>query len=355
MTVEKKKITPLPNSEIEIEIEIPWSDVLPYRSRAIERFKKTYEIKGFRPGKAPEEILLREVGEIRVLEEAAKEAIALAYETVLRDEKIKAIGFPDIRITKIAAGNPLGFTARTALFPQFTLPDYKEIARVIMARKNAPVEVTEKEVSEEIENVRREIARREHAHKHTAGVLKEGDGHQHENLPLPPLTDEFVQKIGDFKNISDFKEKIKAGLAREKEMKTKNAKRVGISERLIQETKIDLPRILIEHEQDKLEGAFRDDILRTGLNLEKYLAHIKKTIAEMRKEWEGDAKKRATLQLILSAIATMEKIEIPPDIIKKEVDLVLLNYKEASRERVEWYVTTVLINEKVFEVLELEK
>ena len=46
-------------------------------------------------------------------------------------EKLDVIGRPEITITKIAKGNPLGFKIKTALAPKLTLPDYRTIAREI--------------------------------------------------------------------------------------------------------------------------------------------------------------------------------------------------------------------------------
>ncbi len=342
------------DSQIEIEAELPWDAFLPYRSKTLQNLKKTIEIKGFRPGFAPDDVVVKHVGEASLLQEAAKDAVAEVYGKIVTEEKIKAIGYPSIQITKLAPGNALGFKATTSVLPEIKLPDYKKIAADIFSKKESPTEITEKEITDAIDDIRRHIARAEHEHKHTTG-----EPHEHvendKDLKLPPVTDEFVKLIGNFKDVADFKEKIKAGLVREKETQAKDKRRIALTDKILKETSITPPKLLIEHELEKIDVRFKMDIERMGLKVEDYIKHIKKTPDELRTEWIPDAKKRASLQLILSAIAGEEKISPTAEEIKNETDQVMKEHKDAARDRVEDYVTLVLMNEKVFGFLESQK
>ncbi len=100
--------------------------------------KKTFD--GFRPGQAPEAVIVRELGEEAVLWEMAKLAISSVYPAIITQEKIDALGRPDVSIIKIASGNPLGFKLTTAVMPQFQLPDYKQIARETNQAASQPEE-----------------------------------------------------------------------------------------------------------------------------------------------------------------------------------------------------------------------
>jgi len=341
----------LPESQIEVRVEIPWTTFAPYREKALEAFAKTIEIKGFRAGKAPMDVVASHVGEGALLEEAAKDAVAEAYDSIMKENPIRTLEYPAITITKLAPNNPLTFTATVSILPTIELPDYKKIAHAIMSKKEAPIEATEKDVTDAIDDIRRHIARKEHEHKHATG-----EPHEHvendKDLPLPPLTEEFVKAIGDFKDIADFKEKIRAGVLKEKNARAKNMRRLAMGEKLVQSTKLDVPKSLVRHELDKLETRFRHDVEHMGVALDDYLAHIKKTVDDLRKEWTDDARKRAALQLIVSTIAEKEKISPEKEVLEKEVASVMDQYKDARREHVEGYVLTVLTNEKVFEFLE---
>ena len=82
------------------------------------------------------------------------------------------------------------------------------------------------------------------------------------------------------------------------------------------------------------------------------MKHIKKTEADLLKEWVPDAEKRSKFQLVLNEIARREHIEVPKEDIKKEVSHIMEHYKDADSESARIYVETILKNELVFKLLE---
>ena len=145
--------------------------------------------------------------------------------------------------------------------------------------------------------------------------------------------------------------KITENIQKDKEHKASEKKRIEIAEAVIKETKADLPKVIVEAELDKMEAQFNDDISRMGIKTEDYLKHLKKTREEMRAEWKKDAEKRATLQIVLHKIATVEKITADPERAEKEIQAVLEHYPGADLDRVQSYVESMLVNEKVFDLL----
>jgi len=53
-----------------------------------------------------------------IFEEMAELALPTSYVDILIDNKIDAIGKPEVHITKLAKGNPLEFKAVTAVVPE---------------------------------------------------------------------------------------------------------------------------------------------------------------------------------------------------------------------------------------------
>ena len=102
-------------------------------------------------------------------------------------------------------------------------------------------------------------------------------------------------------------------------MHAKDKKRGTLLEKLVAETKVEMPKVVIESELDKMEGQFKGDIAHMGLQPNEYLKHIKKTWDDLRKEWNPDAVKRAKLQIVLQKIALEEKIEADKEEIEKGV------------------------------------
>ena len=72
------------------------------------------------------------------------------------------------------------------------------------------------------------------------------------------------------------------------------------------------------------------DITAMGLKFEDYLKHLNKTKENLRKEFLKDAEKKAKLALILSEIATVEKIVADPEEVAKEVAAILDQLKDAD-------------------------
>lgn len=142
---------------------------------------------------------------------------------------------------------------------------------------------------------------------------------------------------------------------KEKQVKARGERRAKIIEKIIEKSAINLPKILIESELDKMFAQFKDDIARMKISFDEYLTKIKKTENDLRGEWEKDAEKRAKLQLILNKIATEENVKIPEEDIKRETDHILEHYKDAKPENVRIYIESVLTNEKVFQLLENHK
>ena len=343
------KVTKLDKSRVEITGSIAREQFESFRKKALQNINDEVIIDGFRKGKVPENILISKVGEMTILEEMAELAISSAYPKILMDEKIDAIGRPEISITKLASGNPLEYKIVTAVVPEVKLADYKKISKEEKNKKEETLDITEKEIEDAILNIRR--SRVSHAKHDHEKMTKE----EHEKIvdaSLPEFTEEFVKSLGDFKDIPDFKEKIKVMLLEEKKEKQKEKKRISISDKLIENTVVEMPDILIEAETGRIEAQFNDDLTRMGVKMEDYIKHAKKTIEDLRKDWRPHAEKKAKLQLILNRIVTLEKIKVEQNEIENEVNHILTHYKDADKERASVYAETVLTNEKVFKMLE---
>ena len=344
-------IKKLPASEVMITGEIPFDALLPYKKEALKRIGQSVTIPGFRTGHIPENVLIKRVGEMAVLEEMAEGALSKAYPAILAEHKLFPLSRPNVNFTKLVEGSPLGFTILVAVMPEIVLLDFKKIASAENKKPEEKIEATEKDIEELITTVRKSHV--DHS-KHDHNVSKE----EHDKLleqEMPEVTDEFVQKIGDFKNVADFKEKIKDNVIKEKEYKAKEKKRLQIVDAIIEKTEIEVPNVLVENELNKMTEQFKADIGRMGATLEDYLKHIKKTESDIRGDWTKDATKRVKLQLIMGKIAAEEKIEPKKEDVDKEVSHITEHYKDADPERARDYAETILRNEKVFEFLENQK
>lgn len=350
------KINILPEREVEIIGSITAEKMSLMREKALKKLKESVEIQGFRKGHAPENLIAQKVGEGSLLEEAAEIALNEEYPNILDEHKLDAIGRPEITITKIGIGSDMEFKVKTALMPEVKLADYKKIAKKTFSKGDEKIEVSEKEIDDVIKTIRENIAH-EKVHADLPAQAGAGGGKEHNHreitdADLPEVNDDFVKMLGDFKDLEDFKSKIKENIVKEKEIKEKDKRRTGALEKIIEESTINLPKIIIDGELDKMTAQFKDDIAQSGFSFEDYLKHIKKTEDDLRKEWKDTAEKRAKSQVILNNIAKDENIAPKEEGIKKEMENILAHYKDADRFRVRMYVETFMTNELVFQFLE---
>lgn len=364
-TYSDAKLKNLEKSLVEIIGTIATETWEQHRIEAIKNINESVSIDGFRKGMVPENILIAKVGEMAILEEMAELALTPAYMDIMIDNKIDAIGRPNIQITKLAKDNPLEFKIITAVAPTVTLPDYKKISSDIINQENPKdAEATEKDIADTIDKIRRS-KNENHGHIHNHDDKEDPDhlhskeektaGKNTNSEPLPELTDEEVRKYGDFANRDEFKNKVKEIISAQKADQAVEKRRIKIADSLSDSTNIDMPEIMIESETNRIQAQFTDDIERMGVKLDDYLKHSKKTIDDIRKEWRPHAEKKVKLQLILNAIATKENIHPQKEEIENEVKHILEHYKDADREQVYTYAETVLTNEKVFQFLESNK
>jgi trigger factor len=370
ITKEEKK----DGSQIELTIEVAKAILEKERESSIKELSADVELKGFRKGKVPQDLVIKEVGEARIFERSAYRVINDIYIVLLEKGDYNVITHPEISVTKLAPGNDLEFKMVLTTAPEITLPDYKKIAQTV--KKETDLAVSDTELDEHIAKILTQHAQMQKQMKHThkdgeacADCKVEGDANKEKaeidtkegvakkEAPLPELTDELVQKFGDFKTVTDFKKSLTESLTEEKKNQANQKRRTEIIEGIINVTKVDVPEILIDAELDRMLAQLESDVSRMGLNKEQYLQAIQKTEDDIKKEWRDDGKKRAIMNLVLPNIAKAEKIVPEKDAIQKEADHIKEHHMKDSDSKIDdlqlqVYVASVMTNEKVFEFLE---
>jgi len=340
------EIKKLPDSEIEITGEISAETFEGTWDEAVKNISQKVKLDGFRPGSVvPEKVLADKVGEIEILEEAAQISMKKAYPEILIKHKIEAIGEPEIVITKLARKNPLGFKIKTAVIPEISLPDYKKIASELIKNKEI-AEVEEKEVDAAIDYLKKSEEKR--------NTLPETDEN---NKPEIKVNDEFAKRFGEFENLDALKKRLRENIKQDKQIKLKDKKRAEILDAISKESKIEYPKILLDAELSKMTGEIKENLSGMGISWENYLEHIKKKEEDLAKEWEKEADRRVRYGLTLRQIAITENIQIAPEELEKEVELIMSRYQaedksKLDRQRLEDYAYGILRNERVFIALE---
>lgn len=340
-------------SQARITATLDTADFATYRGQALQNLADKVTINGFRKGNVPENILVQHVGEAAILDEMAHLAITASFGQLVQEHNVRAVGRPEISITKLAPGNPLEFTVTTDIMPEITLPDYRVLAKKI-AEEKVSDEVTADEVEQAITHLRRMRA------QHTCTHEQDGTPCKHEitDADLPALDTAFVQTLGSFNDVDDFRAKLTENMREEKVARNHEKKRIDMIESIMEKTPVAIPAVLVSYELDKMMYQMEHDIAMSGLGFDEYLEKIEKTKDQLREEWKPTAEKRAKMHLIIREIAHQEKLEPSEQDIEVETKKILEQYKDTpgiDEAGIRVYVSGILENQKVFEFLEQQK
>lgn len=336
--------------EIELKAEISADGLAAYRTQALKEIAKTAHIDGFRPGHAPEAMVLERVGEAAVLSQAAEDAVRHELPELLAKEGANIVASPQVVIETPVSGKPVAFVARAPLAPEITLPDYKKIAADINKTKKEE-SVSDEEHTEALTHLKRERAR--------IDMLEKGEKHDEaaqkaKALPdseLPALDDEFAVSLG-YESAKAFEDALRVNIKNEKELKEAEKRRASILDELVKKASIKYPAILKEYELDEMEARLAGDLERMGATLDKFLEDTKKTKDDLRREWEPAADNRAKVRLILGEIARTESIEPAAAHVAEEIEKAKRHYKDADESALRAHIAHAMRNELVISWLE---
>ncbi len=128
----------------QLKVSIPAELVEAEFDVAIVNVGKSAQVKGFRPGKAPRQMVEQLHGS-RVRMEVANKLISTSLKDVIKQHKIETIGLPEIDISSFEPGKNIEFTANVSLFPTPEIKGYEAFNVSVLKR-----EVTDAAVEEEI-------------------------------------------------------------------------------------------------------------------------------------------------------------------------------------------------------------
>lgn len=145
MNVTVKELNPCKKR---VEIEVDAKEVDETFEAVTKDFRKHANLPGFRPGKAPVQMVLRKYGK-DIDNEVKRKLISDHYKKAMEQEKLEVVGYPDIEEVQFGRGQPLIFGATVELEPEFELPEYKGLPAKVEAK-----EVTDEDVEKAINLLR---------------------------------------------------------------------------------------------------------------------------------------------------------------------------------------------------------
>lgn len=371
----KSTLKELSQCKKEIEVEVDPDEVLQEMERILAQYSRKAKIPGFRPGKAPKDVVKRmfypEIKDSLINSLAPK---ALSEE--LKSQNLDPIGNPVVNELHFKEGEPFRLKAQVEIWPEISLPDYKK-TRV----KEIKVSVTEKEINQSLEELRLKAAQyvpvegrgvidgdyviaevkgrnfktkklfpkekvviiagapdneaslnqkilglkpndeahfilthgKEHPNKKLAGKKIEYDLMviSIKERQIPEINDDFAKELGEYENLKELKAKIKESLLAAKEKESKNEMAQGILSDISERVSFELPETLVE--QETLA------VLKRLLSSQPQKQPKKEEIEKFRGQARVKARQNLKNHLLLKKISKKEKIDVSEEELHQEM------------------------------------
>jgi trigger factor len=150
----KTTTTELGDSRVRVDVEVPSDTLERELQSAASAIGRDLRVPGFRKGKVPPQVVIRQVGREAVLDEAVRRALPGWYEAALQETGLATVGDPKVDLSDLPEkGAPLAFTIEVGVVPEAQLGDYKGIE----AGRREP-QVSDDEVAAELERLRESLA-----------------------------------------------------------------------------------------------------------------------------------------------------------------------------------------------------
>ena len=393
------KIKELPKSEVEIKITVPVAKMIEYKEKACAELSKEVDIKGFRKGNVPADVLEKHLDANLIKAQTEEMAIQQSYAHVVIKEKLHVVARPKI---KIETQEPFSYTATVAVLPKVEVKDYKSIKV-----KKKDTKVTDKDIEVVIEDLKkygtvykdvdRAAKKGDRAEVDFEGfdekgksvestksanhpvILGEGSlipGFEEkivgmnkdeeiefditfpkdyakedfrgktmkfklklnriEEAEVSELNEELIEKMtGKKMSVEEFKKDVEQNVKAKKETESKQDVENQYVEALLEKVKVELPEALVDDEVEHILHEMRQDIEGKGMEFDKFLEQAKITTDELKKKYRTEAEKRIKIRLGLRHIIEEEGIKVSPEDMEKEKEKIKTYYPKEQHAKID--------------------
>ncbi|MBV8329448.1 MAG: trigger factor [Verrucomicrobia bacterium] len=121
------EVETLPNCIASLHIELPPEVVTKEWNEVVKTFRQAVRIPGFRPGKAPQNVVEAKFRK-EIQEELTKKLVSETTREAIREKGLKVLSISDVDPVEFTPERSMKFTATLITSPEFELPEYKGVA-----------------------------------------------------------------------------------------------------------------------------------------------------------------------------------------------------------------------------------
>jgi len=340
----------LPKSQVEIKVVIPSQSIALKYEAVYQKLALSVNIPGFRPGKAPRNLIEANLGEEKIYQQVFDDLLFESYREAIKKHDLHPITYPQFKIEKFAKGKDLEVATTVSLRPKAKVGDYQKIK----VKKKEPL-VTAADVKkvrdDTFENWKKtKTGQQKTSQIEVAKTLSEAENKALQDKKL--TFDEFMREVG-VKDEEGLLQQIKIELEKQAQTKSELDFENAILDELVKMTAIDLPDVLIEHELVSMMKGLETQLVPLKIKLQDYLKEKNETEEKLKEKWKPVAEKRVKLEFALAEVTALEKIEVTEPEIEAVVHSVADQKIRAELEKPEQkvYIKYSLQREKTLEKL----
>lgn len=315
-------------------ITVPCEEYEKHMHRAARLVGEKLSVDGFRPGKAPYEIIKQRIGEEGILSEAFPLIVHDSYLKALHDDDAHPALPPKIAPLRLIPGEPIEYSAEVVYAPTVTLP---QLSSILVEKK--PVTVSEEDVSRLLKELQKMRIR--------------------EDGSAPELNDEFAKSLNQAWNLAALKEHIWENLRLEAQENENRRIEEEVIARVVAVAKFsEIADELVEEVYGEIVQEIKGMVRQNSGAFDEYLKKMGKTEDEFLKNCKEAAIKRIKFEAIMTIVAAKEKVSVSEEEIMKEANRYLAQFasvKNAKRalnpEKLTYRVHRALMQKKVIEFL----
>ncbi|MCX6134754.1 MAG: trigger factor [Ignavibacteriales bacterium] len=303
----------------EVELEISADEAQPYFDKAYREYGPKIDIKGFRKGKAPVELVKKLYGEMIEHEYLEKLAGEL-YRKVVKEKDLKPIGDPTLTDMKYDRGQRYWVKIQYDIRPTITLTQYKGLSVEAVVHT-----VTDDELEDELVRVRKVNSSREEVEKVTDSehvVTAELQEFDDTGFPIiGKKTDSARFYLADPQLEQPFKDALQATQkGNEHEIKfehkhEEHTHKVNMKAKVTKVEKVVLP---------ELDDAFVKTITKEKV---ASLEEFRKGIREDLENYWKEKNRRSLVNAVVSEIIRVHEFQVPESLIRSVLENLLEEIK----------------------------
>jgi len=305
------------------------ADIRDIKNHVLQDFAKQAKIAGFRPGKAPLEVVEKNVDQSTLQTQFLEHAVETLYPQAAQEVNIRPVSQPELAIKKFVPFTVLEFEVTVTILGDVTLPDYKK-----MTKKRTTATVSAKDVEEVIKNLQERGAEKkevDRAAKNGDQVLIDFSGKNQKDEDIKGADGkDYPLALGSNTFIPGFEEKLvgaKPGEAKEftltfpKDygMKALAGSKVTFSVTVKKVLEVVKPKV--------------DDAFAASVGPVKTVDELK---SDIKKELQIEKQRKADMEFeseLVKDITKKSNVEIPPVLIDEQVERMMGEMKQNLTHR----------------------